>query len=110
MSLRLVNIHGFLSLPLIFVLNIAVTAAAVMLVHINEVVAGLLLFGYSFYLLLQTKLMVFFVVVGLVGGMIVSGYSPEISQGLVLHSIGVLAVSSIVAHTLAFGFTAVTGI
>jgi hypothetical protein len=110
MSLRLVNIHGFLSLPLIFVMNIAVTAAAVMLVHINEVVAGLLLFGYSFYLLLQTKLMMFFVAVGLVGGLIVSGYSPEISQGLVLHAIGFLAVSSIVAHTLAFGFTTVTGI
>lgn len=110
MSLRLVNIHGLLSLPLIFVMNIAVTVAAVMLVHINEIAAGLLLFGYSFYLLLQTRLMVFFVIVGLVGGLIVSGYTPEISQGLVLHSIGILFVSSIVAHGIAVGFTAVTGI
>jgi hypothetical protein len=110
MSVRLMNNHGLLSLPLIFVLNIAVTMAAVMLVHINEIVAGLLLWFYSFYLLLQTKLMVVFVVVGLVGGLIVSGFTPEISQGLVLYSIGFLAVSSIVAHGIAVGFTAVTGI
>ena len=91
-------------------MNIAVTAAAVFLVHINELVAGLLLWFYSFYLLLQTKLMAVFVVVGLVGGLIVSAYTPEISQGLVLYSIGFLFVSSIVAHALAFGFTSVTGI
>lgn len=110
MSLRLVNRNGLLALPLIFILNICVTITAVLLVQINEIAAGVLLWMYTFYLLLQTRLMILFLLVGTFGGLVISGYTADISQGMVLYAMAVLLVSSVVAHGIAFIFTFTTGI
>lgn len=110
MSLRLVNRHGLLSLPIFFFLNIMFLVVSVLLFQVNQVVAVVFAWAYLFYVLVQTRIIVVMVVVGFVGGLIVSGFTPEISQFQVFYAIGLLFVSSVVAHGVAYFITATTGI
>ncbi|PSP57061.1 hypothetical protein BRC72_11725 [Halobacteriales archaeon QH_7_66_36] len=84
--------------------------ASVILWHINEWVAIGFAWLYLYYVLLQTRIIAVLVVVGVVGGLIVSGFSAEISQYQVFYSIGLLFGASIVAHLVAFVFTSITGL
>lgn len=110
MSMRLVNRHGLLALPLIFLLNICVTVVYVFLVYINEAVALFFGFFWAFYLLVQTKLMIIFIFVLIAGGTIISGFTPEVTQSQVFLATIFLSVSTLVAHGIAFTVTAVTGL
>jgi len=110
MSLRLVNRHGLLSLPILFFMNIFVVVASVFLWQLNEWIAVGFAWLYLFYMLVQTRLILILCVFGLVGGVIASGFTSEFSQYQVLYAIGVLFVSSVVAHGVAYIITALTGI
>jgi hypothetical protein len=106
----LVNRHGLLALFPLFFVNIAVVVSSTFLWYINKWVAVGFAWLYLYYLLVQTRIIALLVVVGLVGGLIISGFTSDVSQGQVLYAIGLLAGASIVAHLVAYTITYTTGI
>lgn len=109
MPLAFCDRHGIFSLPLIFILNIAVSITATILLAIEPLLAGLFLWFYVYYLLLQTRLMALLVGVCAVGGSIAAQFSPEVSVSLAIYSAALLGVSSVVAHGFALVVSYLTG-
>jgi hypothetical protein len=110
MSLRLVDRHGLLSLPFIFVLGVVVSVTIALLNQLSPIAAIVVAYGYAWYLAIQTRLMFYFVLLLIAGGTLVATQAPDVTHQQVWLAVLFLMSFSAISHGTALVVTRLTGI
>lgn len=97
------------SVPWVFVGNLGMILFILIVSEILPWVTVAVAWVYTYLLLIQTRLIAALVISGTVAALIVPRFTDEFTTGVALWCIGIFAVSSVVAHGIAFAISAITG-
>lgn len=110
MSLRLVDRHGLLSLPFLFVLGVVVSVAIAILNHISPIAAIVVAYGYAWYIAIQTRLIFYFILMLVAGGTIIATQTSDVTHQQIWIAVVFLLGFSALSHGTALAITKTTGI